>query len=381
LEPVDPFFQYYDLSPAELFYVPISSGEKQQAGERLLRELVQTRSRIWLIPFPYGPPEARFAEPLLNQAAFRLDERWFGNIRIVRYATSRASGALRPVGATFRGEGGMITLVGYQLGAERLASGEAIALRLVWRAEAPPTERFKVFVHLVDAAGVRWAQNDAEPLAGRFPTTLWTPGQNVEDQYGIAIPAGAPPGAYTLNVGLYRPSDGRRLALPDGVNFLALGPVTVERRSPPTTLAEAGLRHRASYTWDEALALLGYDLDRPDGAAPVVTLRPGEELPVTLLWQAKRPLADYRVRLELRPADGVAPSDLAVAVEGPPAGPTYPTTVWQAWETVLGKHRLKVPPDARLGRYTLVVAARPADTGLWTKERWITLHQVDIVAP
>ncbi|MER3513827.1 MAG: hypothetical protein C4310_05110, partial [Chloroflexota bacterium] len=128
-------------------------------------------------------------------------------------------------------------------------------------------------------------------------------------------------------------------------------------------------------------ALLGYDLDRPDGAAPVVTLRPGEELPVTLLWQAKRPLADYRVRLELRPADGVAPSDLAVAVEGPPAGPTYPTTVWQAWETVLGKHRLKVPPDARLGRYTLVVAARPADTGLWTKERWITLHQVDIVAP
>lgn len=169
--------------------------------------------------------------------------------------------------------------------------------------------------------------------------------------------------------------------LPDGVNFLTLGPVIVQRRSPPASSKEAGLRHRANYTWDESLALLGYDLDRPDGADPIVILRPGEELPVTLLWRAKRPLVNYQVRLELRAEDGGVPSGLTAMIEGPPAGLTYPSTDWQVGETVLGKHRLKVPPDARLGRYTLVVAARPADTDLWTEERWITLHQVDIVAP
>ncbi len=381
LDPADPFFKYYDLSPAELFYVPVSWGEQRQAGEQLLRELVQTRSRIWLIPFPYGPEEARFAEPLLQQIAFRLDDRWFGNLRIVRYVTARAMGALRPVGATLHDGGGTITLVGYQLGADRLASGEIIALRLIWRAETTPTERFKVFVHLVDAAGVRWAQNDAEPLAGHFPTTLWPPGQNVEDQYSIAIPAGAPPGVYILNVGLYRPDDGQRLRLPDGVNFLTLGPIIVGRRSPPATLEEAGLHYRINYTWDGALTLLGYDLDRPDRANPIVILRPGEELPVILLWQAKRPLGDYRVRLELRAVDSGVPSGLAAAIEGAPAGPTYPTTDWQVGETVLGQHRLKLPPDARLGRYRLVAAARPADAGPWAEERWITLHQIEIVAP
>lgn len=381
LEPADPFFKYYDLSPAELFYVPISWGEKREAGERLLHELAQTRSRIWLVPFPYGPEEARFAEPLLQQIAFRLDERWFGNVRLVRYVTAQALSTLRPVGATLHGEGGTITLVGYQIGADRISSGGAITLRLVWRAETMPAERLKVFVHLVDAADVRWAQNDAEPLAGHFPTTLWKPGQNVEDRYGIGIPAGTPPGIYTLNVGLYRPGDGQRLVLSDGTNFLTLGPIIIERRSPPATLEEAGLRHRVDHIWDGALALLGHDLDRPDGADPVVILRPGEELPIILLWQAKRPLPDYQVRLELRAVDSSALPDLAIAAEGPPAGPTYPTTAWQVGETVLGKHRLKLPADARLGRYTLTVAARPADADMWSAERWVTLHQVEIVAP
>ncbi|MBI2939691.1 MAG: glycosyltransferase family 39 protein [Chloroflexi bacterium] len=378
LDPADPLFHYYDLAPAETVYLPVASNERRQAGERALEELTKARPRVWLILFDYGPPEARYVEPLLNRLAYRLDERWFGHVRVVRYAgAATASRALQPLGATLRGDGAAITLVGYRLAADWLPSGASAGLTLVWRAEAAPGERFKVFVHLVDAAGERWAQNDAEPLAGRFPTTLWAPGQDIEDHYGILVPPGAPPGTYSLYVGLYRPTDGRRLGLPNGENALALGPLTVERRAMPASADEAGLRHRTSQMWDETLALLAYDLERPDGAAPTVVLRPGEELPVVLLWQARRAPGEYQVRLELRGTDGRA----VAGVEGQPAGPTYPTGTWSPGETALGRHRLKVPTDAPLGTYTLVVSARPTGTGSWSPDRDRPLHQVRVVPP
>ena len=34
-------------------------------------------------------------------------------------------------------------------------------------------------------------------------TTQWQPGEYIEDSYTLAIPADAPPGPYTLYVGLY----------------------------------------------------------------------------------------------------------------------------------------------------------------------------------
>jgi len=47
------------------------------------------------------------------------------------------------------------------------------------------------------------------------PTTTWKLGEQVEDNYGIAIPVTLPAGSYTLEIGMY---DGARRSTFDGKN-------------------------------------------------------------------------------------------------------------------------------------------------------------------
>ncbi len=111
-----------------------------------------------------------------------------------------------------------VRLLGYELsGAAR--PGEALALTLYWSADGPLPQRYKVFTHLLgetfNAAGGNflWGQSDAEPAANTRPTTGWRAGEVVVDEHTIPIAADAPPGTYTIEVGLYEPVGGGRLAV------------------------------------------------------------------------------------------------------------------------------------------------------------------------
>jgi hypothetical protein len=82
-----------------------------------------------------------------------------------------------------------------------------------------------VFTHLLDSGSVVVAQRDAEPADNLRPTTSWKVGEQVQDNYGIAIPADLPAGSYTLEIGMY---DGaRRSHLDGGADHLILGEVQV----------------------------------------------------------------------------------------------------------------------------------------------------------
>ncbi|MCI0478824.1 MAG: hypothetical protein L0Y55_21480, partial [Anaerolineales bacterium] len=80
--------------------------------------------------------------------------------------------------------------------------------------------------HLVDANGKIVAQQDAQPQRGAYPTSFWDAGEIVVDEYALAIPRDASPGEYRVRVGVYRASDGARLATRDG-DFIALAVVRV----------------------------------------------------------------------------------------------------------------------------------------------------------
>ncbi len=70
------------------------------------------------------------------------------------------------------------------------------------------------------------AQRDAEPGDNLRPTTGWTRGEQIEDNYGIAIPADLPAGSYSLEIGMYQ---GDRRAVVDGkADHLVLGQVQVQ---------------------------------------------------------------------------------------------------------------------------------------------------------
>ena len=92
---------------------------------------------------------------------------------------------------------------------------------MYWLADIPPTADYTVFVHLLDPAGNLVTQFDSPPAAGAYPTSLWDPGEIVADERTLKDLA---PGRYILQIGLYRPDTGERLAVagsPDGVVKLA----------------------------------------------------------------------------------------------------------------------------------------------------------------
>ena len=118
------------------------------------------------------------------QPAQRLDARWQGGHKLVGFSLD----------------------VGQQPDA-------AFQLTLFWQPAGPTEARYSVFVHVVDAQGELLAQDDAEPAAGAHPTSSWLADEFITDVHTLPLPD--VPGPLTLQVGLYDPATGHRLALID----------------------------------------------------------------------------------------------------------------------------------------------------------------------
>lgn len=84
-------------------------------------------------------------------------------------------------------------------------SGQTITLTLTWHVLEQMPQNWMVFVHLLDSKGQIIAQQNSFPQAGTFPTTLWAPGDWLEDSHSLLLPPTLPSGPFTLQVGLYRP--------------------------------------------------------------------------------------------------------------------------------------------------------------------------------
>jgi 4-amino-4-deoxy-L-arabinose transferase-like glycosyltransferase len=127
------------------------------------------------------------------------------------HATDRlwaAPEGIDPVGAEL---GGLVELVGYDLSPAALAAGDTVQLTLVWRCLGEMDTSYTVFAHLLDGEQQIRGQQDNPPVGGRYPTTLWVPGEIVVDRYDIEIHADAPRGDYVFEVGMYDPANVARL--------------------------------------------------------------------------------------------------------------------------------------------------------------------------
>lgn len=119
--------------------------------------------------------------------------------------------------------GEVIELVGYRWWTQ----GADLHLLLQWEALAAPGADYKVFVHLLGAAGRVVRQFDAVPCQWACPTSQWQAGDVLFDQATVAL-AGLPTGEYRLAVGLYSAETLDRLpaqapdgtAIPDGYVIL-----------------------------------------------------------------------------------------------------------------------------------------------------------------
>lgn len=128
--------------------------------------------------------------------------------------------------ATF---GGGVRLLGCEPPAP-VAPGTTLTVTCYWQAtgELPPA-RYTGFAHLLPAAGGDLLAQDDHPLGRRYPLSAWGTDEVIRENHALAIPAGAPPGPYSIELGVYTWPDLTRLDVPDDPNDVAvLGPVQVE---------------------------------------------------------------------------------------------------------------------------------------------------------
>jgi len=215
-------FSHYpqnELSFYRAYYTP-------QTVEAELETIFARHPRLWLLSYRIGARDANnLSGSWLEREAYRVESTWYGRHNLALYLTPDFhTPGVGPAEET-ASFGGRVEL-SYPVVDARLKSGDALALPLRWRALTALDEDYSIFVHLSLPGEAPLAQSD-----GPLQTSAWEEGQQVLDRRALLLPPGAPPGRYTVNVGLYRPSDGTRLPL-DGAgsqDALTLGYVEVGR--------------------------------------------------------------------------------------------------------------------------------------------------------
>ena len=210
-------------------------------------------------------------------------------------------------------------------------------LRLWWRAPRGLDQAHRISARLVNAEGQVVAATDAEPVAGTYPTTAWRAGEVVADAYEIPLPTGLPSGDYRPLVIVYDPADGSERGR------LLLAPVALQGNPirPPRRALEASLASTVYARFGD-LELLGFT--PPD---PTVTYQPGEQLPLTLLWQSLDELrGELRAEWRLE-----AVVDTLVGVEA--VGGMFQTSRWREGQVVRQWPVLVLPDGIPAGTYLL----------------------------
>jgi uncharacterized membrane protein len=111
--------------------------------------------------------------------------------------------------------GGQVRFLGYALSPPPYKRGKTLHLTLYWQAMARMAESYTVFVHLLDKNEMIGGQWDSVPGGGLLPTTSWLEGEVITDEYEVPIRAGAPPGQYVIEIGMYDMYTGERLQVRD----------------------------------------------------------------------------------------------------------------------------------------------------------------------
>ncbi len=204
--------RYYLRGSQPLFLLPRMRPPDAAATRADVDAMLGQVQRLFAIYYatdqsdPQGIVEARLAEK-----AFKARDEWHGNVRLAVYGVAPTPrGTASPLGVKVGDE---ITLASYQLDQRAARAGDVLTLTLNWQADQTPATQNKVFVHLLDANGRVVAQRDGEPVADTRITTTWRAGDRIDDNYGIMVEPGTPPGAYQIEIGMYRADTSARLPI------------------------------------------------------------------------------------------------------------------------------------------------------------------------
>lgn len=345
-------FDYYYQGDAPVVAIPEYG---QQDTFAAARQLLDSRvpGRIWFLTLP--APRTGFDREWLPRVAqdawaevyaHQFHHLWLP-VRLEGYVTDVTLDELPPVAHPLGIElDGGVRLEGYDL-PEAVRAGSPWWARFFLTAPRDPSASYTLSLRLVDEMGDAWAQSD-QAILPNFPTERWPSDELLRSDHEFTLPVGLPPGAYTVRLRILDDS-GAPLHLLDGGSEASLGSMIVSASQ------EAG--EMAGFTSQRArfgpIDLLGYRL-------PTTDLRPGHQLAMDVIWQARRaPGADYQVKLELLDEEGTVLEETL----SPLTRPGHPTSQWRRDDVIQGQYVLEIPAlatDSTTVRLTVVDMAGSA---------------------
>ncbi len=290
-------------------------------------------------------------------------------IRVQAQPTTAAPQIAHPLDADF----GAAKLIGYDLDASRLdnipnlwhdENDRFLRVSLYWQATDEIAEDAAVSIKILREDQHIAGQIDQRPVLDAYPTTAWRKGEIITDTYAVPVFLGVTPGAYTINVTMYDAHSGVVIGQRN-LEKIRLGPDVAAPRRAVQNIVHASDEYfalsLAGYSPDDwniaravdadfgTFSLAGYTLAADEGT----TVRPGDALPLTLLWRAgasKMPMGLLvRVWLEDSHGDTIASRDAPISVG-------YPPSQWDANAYVRDWPELRVPANVADGKYIAKLA-------------------------
>ena len=221
-------------------------------------------------------------------------------------------------------------LLGYDVDRSSVKPNESIRLTLYWGSLTQMDRDWSVFVHVVDENEIVIAQRDTYPGLGLMPTRKWNEGRTLADEYVITLPATIyAPSKARIEIGLYDYATGERL-LVNGRDVLTLSSLDILPSDKPLAV-----------NYDDKVELIGYTMDKR-------SLKPNEELTLTLYWRGLNAGADYTIFTQVRGVNDSLWAQLD-------SQPQPPTSAWTRDQVVTDTRILKLKPDTPAGVYDVEV--------------------------
>jgi hypothetical protein len=229
---------------------------------------------------------------------------------------------------------GAVGLLAAGVQTDPVQPGGFVHLNTHWQLTEAFDRNWSLFVHLETDAGVIVAQRDVYPGQGLFGTSNMEPGRAWVNPLVVDIPRGVyAPSALNVMVGWYHLETGERMRLNHNSDErVQVGTVAIE---PLNT--DSSLPNPININFDNRIALVGYEYS-------TLTPRQGEEMTVTLYWQAQEAIPeDFVVFVHV--IQGTTFS-IVGGSDAQPVGWTRPTSTWEVGEIIEDRHTFTINADA-----------------------------------
>lgn len=242
-----------------------------------------------------------------------------------------------------------LLLIGYDYVAQTHQPGDVMPLTFYWRALQSISEDFNIQLTLINDTSESFVVGNSVPVNGRYPTSEWIEDEVVRDPWQITLPSYLPNGTYDFELNLFNQAG-------DPTGSFELPALTIQGRERNFTLSPSP-DYEQSVQLGESMRFLGYELA---GVGQNENLISGENLDVTLTWQAKEVMSDnYTVFVQLLDEA----NQVRAQHDSQPGGGELPTTTWAPGEYIRDSHRLALPVDLPAGQYRLIAGMYLPETG------------------